>query len=240
MMQVADYRYAPEVVDLASRFHYASLGVEKTVDDLRVAIQQVIDSGYILEAFDCQMIHASLAIEMLEGRMKVHSPISYPLGNMTMRKKLRDLDFMKQVGIEDSCWCLNYGDILDHQYAKVEAEVRQSVEANAGQIPMAYVIQAPLLTNDEIVDACKAVQNGGGERIKVATGYGWGTDFEHVALIRRVFKYQLDIHPSGNIRTLEQVDEYIKMGVHIIHSIACLDILQAYVNRRWAERNQEL
>jgi deoxyribose-phosphate aldolase len=233
-------RYAPEVVELASRFHFASLGVEKTVEDLRAAIQRVLDSGYTLEAFDCQMIHAPLAIEMFQGKVKVHSPISYPLGNMTLRKKLRDLDYMKKIGIRDSCWCLNYREILDHQYGKVETEVRQAVEANGGQIPMAYVIQAPLLTNDEIVNACKAVQTAGGTRIKVATGYGWGTDYEHVALIRRVFKYQLDIHPSGNIRKLEEVEEYLKMGVHIIHSMTCLDVLDAYVNRLKAKRNSAL
>ena len=238
MSDVMDFKFSPEVMDFASRFHFASLGVEKTVTDLQVAIQRVLDSGYILEAFDCQMIHAPMAIDLFEGKVKVHSPISYPLGNMTLSKKLRDLDYMKRIGIRDSCWCLNYREILDHEYSQIEAEVHQAVEANQGQIPMAYVIQAPLLNNGEIIDVCRAIQNGGGKRVKVATGYGWGTDFEHVALIRRVFQYQLDIHPSGNIRKLEEVDEYIKMGVRIIHSMTCLDIVDAYVNRRWAEKDR--
>jgi deoxyribose-phosphate aldolase len=240
MTDTTDIRFSPEVRELASRFHYASLGVEKTVEDLRIAIQRVLDSGYIIEAFDCQMIHAPLAIDMLSGRVKVHSPISYPLGNMTLRKKLRDLDYFKKIGIKDSCWCLNYREILDHEYSSVEAEVHQAVEVNSGEIPMAYVIQAPLLSNEEIINACKAVQNGGGKRIKVATGYNWGTDVEHVMLIRRVFNYQLDIHPSGNIRTLEQVDEYLKLGVNIIHSMTCLEIIEAYVNRLKTKRNAVL
>jgi deoxyribose-phosphate aldolase len=240
MLDATDPKFAPDVMDFASRFHFASLGVEKTTEDVRLAIQRVLDSGYILEAFDCQMIHISLALEMFQGKVKVHSPISYPLGNMTLSKKLRDLDYFMKVGIRDSCWCLNYREILDHKYKNVETEVRQAVNANGGQIPMAYVIQAPLLNNPEIIDVCKAIQYGGGKRIKVATGYNWGTDFEHVALIRRVFKYQLDIHPSGNIRKLEEVDEYIRMGVHIIHSMTCLEIIDAYVSRRGAERNVKL
>jgi deoxyribose-phosphate aldolase len=227
-----DDRYSQEVRDFASRFHFASLGVEKTSQDLRVAIKKVLDSGYIIEAFDCQMIYAPLAIDLFQGRVKVHSPISYPLGNMTLKKKLRDLEYFKKIGIRDSCWCLNYHEILDHQYDQIEKEVQLAVKENGDAIPMAYVIQATILNNDEIINACKAVQNGGGLRVKVATGYNWGTDPEHVALIRRNFGYQLDIHPSGNIRTLAHVDEYIKLGVRIIHSMTCFDIIEEFIQRR--------
>jgi deoxyribose-phosphate aldolase len=232
MTVTQDDRYSPEVMDFASRFHYASLGVEKTYQDLRIAIDKVLESGYVLEAFDCQMIYVPLALELFQGRVKVHSPISYPLGNMTLKKKLRDLAYFKKIGLQDSCWCLNFRELLDNRYDCVEEEVRQAVNENGGAIPMAYVIQATLLTNEQIINACKAVKHGGGERVKVATGYSWGTDPEHVALIRRNFGYQLDIHPSGNIRTLAQVDEYIKLGVRIIHSITCFDIIEEFIQRR--------
>jgi deoxyribose-phosphate aldolase len=229
-------RFRPDVMDFAARFHFASLGVEKTSNDLRIAVQKVLDSGYVIAAFDCQMIYAPLAIDLFQGKIKVHSPISYPLGNMTLSKKLRDLDYFKKIGIRDSCWCLNYREILDHQFDKVEAEVNFAVKENASTIPMAYVIQAPILTNDEIINACKAILNGGGDRVKVATGYNWGTDPEHVALIRRNFGYQLDIHPSGNIRTLAQVDEFIKLGVRTIHSMTCFEIIEDYIQHRREER----
>jgi deoxyribose-phosphate aldolase len=232
MVNTPDDRFHPEVMDFASRFHFASLGVEKTSLDLREAINKVLESGYIIEAFDCQMIYAPLAIDLFQERIKVHSPISYPMGNMTIKKKLRDLDYFKKIGIKDSCWCLNYREIIDHKFDRVEDEVRAAVKENDGIIPMAYVIQATILNNDEIINACKAVQNGGGARVKVATGYNWGTNPEHVALIRREFGYQLDIHPSGNIRTLAHVDEYIKLGVRIIHSMTCFDIIEEFIQRR--------
>jgi len=52
-----------------------------------------------------------------------------------------------------------------------------------------------------------------------------------VALVRRVFDYQLDIHPSGNIRTLSQVDEFLKYDVKIIHSAAVFEITDEYIAR---------
>ncbi len=232
MVNKLDDRFSPEVMDFASRFHFASLGVEKTSQDLREAIEKVLNSGYIIEAFDCQMIYAPLAIDLFQGRIKVHSPISYPMGNMTIKKKIRDLDYFKKIGIKDSCWCLNYREIIDHHYDRVEEEVRAAVKENGSTLPLAFVIQATILNNDEIISACKAVQNGGGARVKVATGYNWGTDPEHVALIRRNFSYQLDIHPSGNIRTLAHVDEYIKLGVRTIHSMTCFDIIEEFIQRR--------
>ena len=59
-----------------------------------------------------------------------------------------------------------------------------------------------------------------------------------MGLVRRVFGYQLDIHPSGNIRTLAQVDEFMKYDIKIIHSQAIFEITEEYIARLHKERSQ--
>jgi len=207
-------RDSKEVKDFASLFHYGTLGIEKTSQDLRADIQKVRDSGYSFKAFNCEMIHAPLAIQLLEGRMRVHVPISYPLGNMTLNKKFLDLEYCAKIGVDEDCVCLNFGAIVSHRYDLIEEEVRTLVDRFEGPLELAFVIQATLLNDPEIIEVCKAIANGGGTRIKVNTGYGWGTSPEEVALIRRVFGYAFDIHASGNIR------------------LACFDIIDEYIARR--------
>ena len=228
---MSDLRHSPEVMAFARMFHYGILGVEKTERDIRVGVQRVLDSGYILQAVDVELIYVPLVLEMLHGKMTVHSPISYPLGNLTPKKKLRDLERMIEVGVRDTAYCLNYRNILDHDYGDVAKEVRAAVELNRDVIAIEFNIQATLLNDNEIVGACQAIEDGGGKTVKLNTGYGWGTSPEEVALVRRVFGTRLDIHPSGNIRSLAQVDEFLKYDVRVIHSMAVFEITDEYIAR---------
>ena len=233
-----DLRHAPEVDAFAGMFHYGILGIEKTAEDVKIGIQRVFDSGYIPTAVDVEMIHAPMVVDMLEGRITTHTPISYPLGNMTLPKKLRDLEHLIEIGVRDSAYCLTYLNILDHRFDLVAEEVKACVEVNQDIVEIEFNIQATLLSDDEIIKACQAILNGGGKAVKLNTGYGWGTGPEEVGLVRRVFGYQLDIHPSGNIRTLAQVDEFMKYDVKIIHSMAIFEIVEEYIARLATERSQ--
>jgi len=223
--------HSPKVMAFASMFHYGVLGVVKTEKDVRAGVKKVIDSGYKLTAVDVEMIYVPLVIELLEGRMTVHAPVSYPLGNMTLKKKHRDIEKLIEIGVRDTAYCLNYRNILDHQYDLIAKEVRAAVDLNQNIMAMEFNIQATLLNDSEIIGACQAILDGGGNTVKLNTGYGWGTVPEEVALVRRVFDYQLDIHPSGNIRTLSQVDEFLKYDVKIIHSAAVFEITDEYIAR---------
>lgn len=226
-----EIRHSPEVMAFAGMFHFGVLGIEKTEADVRAAVQRVIDSGYILTAVDVEMVYAPMVIDMIAGRMTVHAPISYPLGNLTLRKKLRDLETLINIGVRDTAWCLNYRNILDHNYDQVAQEVQAAVELNQGMLEIEYNIQATLLTDHEIIGACQAILDGGGKAVKLNTGYGWGTGPEEIVLVRRIFDHALDIHPSGNIRTLAQVDQFLKHDVKIIHSAAVFEITEEYIGR---------
>jgi deoxyribose-phosphate aldolase len=232
---MVDLRHSPEVMAFAGMFHFGVLGIEKTEQDIRAGVQRVLDSGYKVTAVDVELVYAPLTIELLEGRMTVHSPVSYPLGNLTLKKKLRDLEKMIEVGVRDSAYCLNYRHILDHRFDLVAQEVQAAMELNHNIMEIEFNIQATLLNDPEIIYACQAIEDGGGKAVKLNTGYGWGTSPEEVALVRRVFGNRLDIHPSGNIRTLGQVDEFLKYGVNIIHSQAVFEITEEYISRLESE-----
>ena len=169
-----ELRHAPEVMAFAGMFHYGVLGVEKTEGDVRTAVQRVLDSGYVLTAVDVELIHAPLVLEMIAGRMTVHSPVSYPLGNLTQKKKLRDLEKMIEIGVRDTAWCLNYRHILDHRYDLVAQEVAEAVALNQGILEIEYNIQATLLNDNEIVGACQAILDGGGKAVKPQYGLWLG------------------------------------------------------------------
>lgn len=225
-----------EAMNLASLFHFGKLGVTSTLKEVRKNAELICKKGYILKAFDIEMTQASLAVELLGDRLNIHVPISYPMGNMTTKKKLFDLEYIAKIGVDENCVCLNYFDILSHSYINVEQEVKKITQEFEDVFnPMAFVIPAALLNDNEIIEVCKAIENGGGKTIKVNPGFQLGVTPEEVLLIQRNFGDKFDIHPSGNIRNLEQVADYLKLGVTTIHSSSSLDLVEEFIKLRESE-----
>ena len=172
-------------------------------------------SGLNIEAFDCEAYLLDAARDTLGGYAKLHVPIGYPAGNATQKQKLYQLEYLLREAVDDSCYCIDYANLADGRWADVTAETRRVMELCRDRLPMAIVIQATLLDDRKKVDACKSILEGGANRVKVNTGYGWGTSPEEVDLIWRHFDGQIDIHPSGNVRTFEQIEHFLKRGVTV-------------------------
>jgi len=228
---IAPYAADPRVQAFASVFHFGCLGEEKTQADMRADALRLRRSGLNIEAFDCEISMLAAARDVLGGYAKLHVPIGYPAGNATIRQKMYQLEHVIGEGIDDSCYCLDYANLVDGHWDAVTAETRAVMEACTGRLPMAMVIQATLLDDRRIVAACEAILQGGANRVKMNTGYGWGTSLEEVDLVHRHFDGRIDIHPSGNVRTLAQVDHFLARGIGIVHSASVFEIIAEYAAR---------
>ena len=70
--------------------------------------------------------------------------------------------------------------------------------------------------------------------VKVNPGCKLGVSYEEVELIKRLFPNRFDIHPSGNIRTLEAFEKYMDLGCQVIHTASALDIVETFMKRQLA------
>ena len=98
------------------------------------------------------------------GYAKLHVPIGYPCGNATVKAEAVQLDYLLEQGIDDSCYCLDYANLVDNRWKHVTAETRKVMETCKDRLPMAMVIQATLLDDRQIVAACEAILQGGANR----------------------------------------------------------------------------
>ncbi len=217
------------------RCHFGTQGVAKTEQDVKDALQRLLDSGFMTIAFDIESNYARMVKELTEGRVPLHAAVSYPMGRMTLKQKLYGLQNMLDLGIEDTCVCIDWQAIFSGRYADVEREAAAINREFDGKFKKnAFVIPATLMGDIEIVEVCKALDRAGVYSIKVNPGAKLGVSYEEVALINRHFPKRFDIHPSGNIRTLKAVEKYLELGCTVIHTASSLDIVEDYLNRQFA------
>jgi deoxyribose-phosphate aldolase len=71
--------------------------------------------------------------------------------------------------------------------------------------------------------------------VKVNPGANLWVSFEEVELIQRKFPGRFDVHPSGGIRKLEEVERYLELGCNVIHSASSLDITEEFIAKKMNE-----
>jgi deoxyribose-phosphate aldolase len=226
-----------EAKQFASMFHFGVQGIEKSEAQMHADVKKLIDLGYTPRAFDTELNYLELVTECYGDRFNIHVPLDYPMGRSITQKKLRDLEYIKNCGCIDNCVCVNYEWVFSHEYSRIEDEARQICK-NFGSafVKMAFVVPTTLMNDQEIIDTVKALDAGGAETVKVNPGCGLGASFWEVELIYEVFGHErFDVHPSGNIRTLEQVERFLDLGCTTIHSRAMIEITEAFIAKRMAE-----
>ena len=215
--------------------HYGVQGIIKTEDDVKQALYRLKETGFKPVAFDTEIPFVKMVKEMTEGTLKVHVAISYPLGRMILKKKMQDLENLLKLGVEDTCVCLDWQAIFSHRYEDVEKEASAIIKEFDGEFfRLAFVIPATLLSDTEMIEVLKALDSAGIRSVKVNPGCKLGVSYEEVMLIQRHFPHRFDIHPSGNIRKLEEVEKYLELGCNFIHTVVSLDLAEEYMQRQLA------
>lgn len=223
-------RVQKEAHDFMKLCHFGCQGIGKTESDVVAAINRLIQSGYLLKAFDTEIVYVPLVKSLLPKDIPIHSAVSYPMGRGLLKQKLYDLQWVHNAGVTDTCLSIDWQAIFSGRYSDIEKECRVVMAEYGGSfLKLAFIIPATLMSDTEIVETCKAMDQAGVVSIKVNPGAGLGVTFEEVALIRRVFPRRFDIHPSGNIRSLGEVERYLEMGCDNIHTVRSLDIVEDFI-----------
>lgn len=226
-------RVREEGAALVARCHFGVQGLTKTEEDVKKALYRLLDTGFKPVAFDTEPTFVKMIREITGRSIRLHAAVSYPLGRMTLKKKLQDLENILNMGVEDTCVCLDWQAVFSHRYSDVEREAAAIMKEFDGKFyKNAFVIPATLLSDTEMIEVLKALDAAGVYSVKVNPGCKLGVSYEEVMLIKRHFPNRFDIHPSGNIRTLEQFEKYVELGCQVIHTASTLDIVETYMQRQ--------
>ena len=222
-----------EAVEFVAKCHFGCQGIEKTKDDTINAVNRLKSSGFKVKAFDTEMNYVELCKELLQGLVPLHAAVSYPMGRMLLANKLNDLETIYNLGVTDTCVCLDWQAIFSKRYSDIEKEAA-IIFNRFGKIfdYLAFVVPATLMSDTQIIETCKALDQAGIVSVKVNPGAKLWVSFEEVELIQRVFPGRFDIHPSGGIRKLEEVEKYLELGCKVIHTVSSLDIAEELIERQ--------
>ncbi|HHX13615.1 MAG TPA: deoxyribose-phosphate aldolase [Clostridiales bacterium] len=201
-------------------------------DASRAEIEQLcreaIDYGFY--AVCVNSANVAPARTLLAGSpVKIASVVGFPLGAMHSDAKAAEAAIAAAEGAAEIDMVLSVGYLKDGHYDQVQSDIARVVRAAADHGAIVKVIlETCLLSDDEIVRACRLAHKAGAAFVKTSTGFSTGgATIEHVRLMKQTVGDTLQVKASGGIRTYEQALAMIKAGADRIGASRSVEIVEA-------------
>ena len=183
--------------------------------------------------------YVPLASGMLSATgVRVGTPVSFPYGYATPETKVAEaLDALEE-GAEELDVVMNVSAALSGEWelggediGAVGKAVRGWEElSRKGPVVIKLIIEAPYLSEDQKVEACRRAVSAGVDFVKTATGLGpGGATVEDVALMRRVVGQELGVKAAGGIRTFDDVRAMLEAGANRIGTSAGPKVMETFL-----------
>ena len=154
------------------------------------------------------------------GKLKVCTVIGFPNGYSTTAVKVFETRQAVLEGAAEIDMVINLGMAKEGRWEELTNEIRAVKEACSGRV-LKVIVEACQLTEEEKVQACKAVTLAGADFIKTSTGFSTGgATVEDVALFRSHVAPHVQVKAAGGIRTFEQAQAMLDAGADRIGASA--------------------
>ena len=154
-----------------------------------------------------------LAYSLLEDSdVQVCTVVGFPLGAMDADAKRYETEVAVDLGASEIDMVMNVGRFKDGEHDYIVREIRDVVEAADDRV-LKVILEPCLLTNDEIVQACKLVTQAQAHFVKTSTGFGnAGATLEHVRLMRETVGQFAGVKAAGGVRNANDAQAMIEAG----------------------------
>lgn len=214
----------------ASFFDHTLLKPDASPRQIEVLCQEALTLG---AASVCvNPCYVPLAAQLLSGSaVRVCTVVGFPLGATTSAQKAYEAASAQAAGAQEVDMVLNVGYLKAGDLAAVRADIAQ-VRSAVQDATLKVILETCLLTQEEIVTACRLAQAAGADFVKTSTGFSTaGATAEDVALMRRTVGPDMGVKAAGGIRTLADALRMLEAGANRLGCSASVTIVRDYENR---------
>lgn len=208
--------------DVAAMIDHTLLAPEATPEQVAALVAE----GAELGTFSVCVSPNMLPVEVPEG-LAVACVCGFPSGAHKSEVKAAEAARAAADGVDEVDMVINLSFAKEGRWADVEADIRAVREAAPNTL-LKVIIESAALTDEEIVEACKASERAGADYVKTSTGFhkAGGASVRAVRLMRETVGDRLGVKASGGIRDAETAVAMIEAGASRLGLSASRAILE--------------
>lgn len=210
---------------VAQMIDHTLLKPEATAVDVAALIAEAVTLG----TYSVCVSPSQLPVSVPEG-LKVACVVGFPSGAHSAVVKAFEASRAAEAGVDEVDMVINLALAKEGRWDLVEEEIRAVREAAPGVL-LKVIIESALLSDDEIIAACRAAEGAEADYVKTSTGFhpAGGASAHAVALMRECVGDRLGVKASGGIRTPEAAAEMIDAGASRLGLSSSAAILEGFM-----------
>lgn len=175
----------------------------------------------------------ALSAKILAGSgVNVCTVIGFPHGSSTTATKAFETADAITNGATEIDMVLNISALLSGDYQLVENDIRAVVEKALGKASVKVIFETAYLDDELIVRACELSEAAGAQYVKTSTGFAHeGATLHNVELMKKTVADRLKVKSSGGVRTLDQLIDFMDLGVTRSGCSATEAVLEEFAKR---------
>jgi deoxyribose-phosphate aldolase len=168
-------------------------------------------------SFGCVFIWPAYYPEMREAVKgtvtEFGTSLSFPSGQESTETKVNQARYFTSLGAEQVDMVMNVGFLKSGRYDQARADIAAVREATK-YTSLKVIIEAMLLTDEQITKACEIVAECGADYVKSGTGFSAApTTLHHIAVMNKAVAGRCKIKAAGGVRSLETLTQMHALGV---------------------------
>ncbi len=187
---------------------------------------------YNTASYCIRPMDVAAATKALAGStVNVCTVIGFPHGSTTTATKAFETKDAISNGAVEIDMVMNVSAMLSGDFDYVEQDIRAVVEvAHEAGASVKVIFETAFLNDEQIIKACELTEKAGADYVKTSTGFASeGATTHNVALMKKTVGDRLKVKSSGGVRTLDQLIDYMDLGVTRSGCSATSQVLEEFI-----------
>ena len=196
---------------IASMIDHTILAAGSTAEQIGKLCREAVEYGFASVCVNSCRVPQARAL-LADSSVKVCTVVGFPLGAMSTKAKAYEAAAAVEDGADEVDMVINIGYVKDGAWDSVLDDIK-AVRKACGDKVLKVILETCLLTDDEIVRACRTAVEAGADFVKTSTGFSTGGATEEaVRLMRKTVGPDVGVKASGGIRNLETALRMVEAG----------------------------
>ena len=209
--------------DINSLIDHTNLKISASKEDIKKLCEEAIQ--YSFRGVCVNSIWVSFLSEYLKDEgVKIISVCDFPLGSSSTEIRKKETELIIKNGAEEIDLVMQIPLLKSKKYKEIEKDIKEIVNIASSDVILKVIIEAPVLSNVEIVTATKIAESAGADYIKSGTGTNGAVTINQIKTIKKTTK--LPIKAAGGIKSTNMAIELLNTGASILGSSNSIEIVK--------------
>lgn len=198
--------------DVAYLIDISALKIDTSYQDVQKMIEAC--KKYAIGCAFCWPCFSEMMGKELKGtKTAFGTSLAFPSGQEPTFIKVKQAEYYVSLGAAEIDMVMNVGYLKSGWYDKALEDIKAVRKACEGT-SLKVIIEAMLLSDEQIRDACKIVMDSGADYVKSGTGFQTvPTTLHHVDVMRKAVDGKIKMKVAGGVRDLDTLVKMHAMGV---------------------------